>query len=94
MQQSQSFREPVSNDHEATIRQRFTSATYRKIRVLLVRIVMLICSARESFLGFTRLELGLGLLRLLGLRLVHHTPVPHTCSWGYHVPRAMYVLAV
>jgi hypothetical protein len=34
------------------------------------------------------------LFRLLGLRLVHHTPVPHTCSWGYHVPRAMYVLAV
>ena len=34
------------------------------------------------------------LFRLVGMRVVHHTPIAQTCSWGYHLPRALYVLTV
>ena len=34
------------------------------------------------------------LFRLVGMRVVHHTPIAQTCAWGYHMPRALYVLAV
>jgi len=34
------------------------------------------------------------LFRLVGMRVVHHTPIPQTCAWGYHLPRALFVLAV
>lgn len=34
------------------------------------------------------------LFRLVGMQVVHHTPIAQTCAWGYHLPRALYVLAV
>tara|TARA_B110001452_G_scaffold8996_1_gene7827 strand:+ start:1048 stop:2049 length:1002 start_codon:yes stop_codon:yes gene_type:complete len=34
------------------------------------------------------------LFKLIGLRVVHDTPIAQTCAWGFHVPRALYVLAV